>query len=170
MDTCKITKQLAQTFQSKFSHHDRLISLKCLALFDEQIYPNLREQIFTTCLNAQDLSSQLTSLRVLPFMQYHLPTSSSFLPIFYAKYSTRQIDDRLKSAVIECWRMHRCLFETDTVLLQVSLVSSREEKLRALVFVRFTSISITTSSILSDWSALHVHRLTNSRFTRVVDR
>ena len=34
MDTCKITKQLAQTFQIKFHQNDRLISLKSLSLFN----------------------------------------------------------------------------------------------------------------------------------------
>ena len=90
METCKITKQLAQTFQSKFHQNDRLISLKSLALFDAQFYPLLRLHIFSTSLNANDLNTQITALQVFPFMQYHLQTRS-FLSIFYTKYCSKDI-------------------------------------------------------------------------------
>ncbi|CAF1538717.1 unnamed protein product, partial [Rotaria sordida] len=118
MDTCKITKQLAQTFQSKFNQNDRLISLKCLALFNSQFYPVLRLHIFSSCLNDNDINTQLMALKVLPLMQYNLQTIS-FLSIFYTKYCSKDIDDRLKSIVIDIWRMHRCLFDIDANTVQL---------------------------------------------------
>jgi hypothetical protein len=121
-NTCKITKQLAQTFQSKFTHNDRLISLKCLALFNSQFYPLLRLQIFSICLNDNDINMQLMALKCLPLMQYNLQTTS-FLTVFYSKYCSKDIDEKLKPIVMEIWRMHRCLFDVDanTVQLKVSL-------------------------------------------------
>jgi hypothetical protein len=120
MNTCKITKQLAQTFQTRFNRNDRLISLKCLALFDASIYPRVRQHIFLTCLNEQDISTQLIALQVLPLMQYNLQTRM-FLSIFYSKYCCQDVDIRLKPVVINVWKMHRCLFDIDgnTVRLQV---------------------------------------------------
>jgi hypothetical protein len=120
-NTCKITKQLAHTFQSKFTQNDRLISLKCLALFNSQFYPLLRLQIFSTCLNDNDINMQLMALKCLPLMEYNLQTVS-FLTIFYTKYCLKDIDERLKPIIMEIWRMHRCLFdvETNTVKMKVS--------------------------------------------------
>jgi hypothetical protein len=124
MNTCKITKQLAQTFQLKFNQNDRLISLKCLALFDSQFYPLLRLQIFVTCLNDNDINTQLMALQVLSLMQYNLQTTS-FLSLFYTKYCLKDIDDRLKATVMNIWRRHRCLFDVDanTVQLMVRIDS-----------------------------------------------
>ena len=121
MNTCKITKQLAQTFHTKFTLHDRLNSLKSLAFFNSQFYPLLRLHIFSTCLNDNDINMQLMALKCLPLMQYHLQTRS-FLTIFYTKYCSKDIDQRLKPMVMDIWRMHRCLFdvETNTVQLKVS--------------------------------------------------
>ncbi|CAF2913385.1 unnamed protein product [Rotaria sp. Silwood2] len=120
MDTCKITKQLAQTFQSKFNQNDRLISLKCLSLFNSQFYPILRLHIFSSCLNDNDINTQLMALKVLPLMQYNLQTTS-FLSIFYTKYCPTDIDARLKPIVIDIWRMHRCLFDIDTNTVQLKI-------------------------------------------------
>ncbi|CAF3491063.1 unnamed protein product [Rotaria socialis] len=119
-NTCKITKQLAQTFQSKFNQHDRLISLKCLALFDAQFYPRLRLHIFSSCLNDKDTNTQLMALKVLPFMQYNLQTTS-FLPTFYTKYCSKDIDDRFKPIVMNVWRMHRCLFDINANTVKIKI-------------------------------------------------
>ena len=120
-DTCKITKQLAQTFQSKFTLNDRLISLKSLVLFNSEFYPKLRLHLFSTCLNDNDINMQLIALKCLPLIQYNLQINS-FLTIFYTKYCSKNLDDRLKPIVMEIWKMHRCLFDIDanTVQLKVS--------------------------------------------------
>lgn len=123
-NTCKITKQLAQTFQTKFHSNDRLISLKSLALFNSQFYPLLRLHIFSLCLNDNDMNIQLIALQVLPLIQYNLQTKS-FLSIFYTKYCKKDIHEQLKPIVMEIWRTHRCLFDIDdnTVQLKVSHLS-----------------------------------------------
>lgn len=126
MDTCKITKQLAQTFQSKFNQNDRLTSLKCLSLFKSDVYPRLRLHIFSTCLNDKDINTQLVALKVMPFIQYNLQITS-FLSKFYTQYCSNNIDDRLKPTVIEIWRMHRCLFDNSVqmrVSINTALISS----------------------------------------------
>jgi hypothetical protein len=123
MDTCKITKQLAQTFQTKFTQYDRLISLKCLALFNSQFYPLLRLQIFSLCLHDNDINTQLMALSVLPLMQYNLQTKS-FLTIFYTKYCSKNIDQKLKPIVMDIWRMHRCLFDVEENHVQLKVSSS----------------------------------------------
>ncbi|CAF1368457.1 unnamed protein product [Rotaria sordida] len=159
MDTCKITKQLAQTFQSKFNQNDRLISLKCLALFNSQFYPVLRLHIFSSCLNDNDINTQLMALKVLPLMQYNLQTIS-FLSIFYTKYCSKDIDDRLKSIVIDIWRMHRCLFDIDanTVQLKINdhfnqiilnsfeLICTSCSSLNNHVYIRTRSVTNSTNS------------------------
>ncbi len=127
IDTCKITKQLAQTFQSKFNQNDRLISLKCLALFNAQFYPLLRLHIFSLCLNDTDLNTQLMALKVLPLMQYNLQTTS-FLSIFYTKYCSNGIDERLKPIVMDIWRTHRCLFDVDFNAVRLKVGSVIELK------------------------------------------
>jgi hypothetical protein len=121
VETCKITKQLAQTLQSKFNQNDRLISLKCLALFNSQFYPLIRLQIFSTCLNDNDINTQLIALQVLPLMQYSLQ-NTSFLPGFYTKYCAKDMQERLKSRVMEIWRMHRCLFDIDADTVQLKVI------------------------------------------------
>ena len=123
-NTCKITPQLAHTFQSKFSQNDRLISLKALALLDRQIYPKLRLEIFSRCLKAQEISSRLVALQVFPLMQFHLETNS-FLMIFYSNYCQTNLDERLKSSVMNIWRTHRCLFDQniETIVLKVNEIS-----------------------------------------------
>ncbi|CAF3813461.1 unnamed protein product [Adineta steineri] len=120
MDTCKITKQLAQTFQSKFNQNDRLISLKCLSLFNAQFYPKLRLHIFSLCLHDTDINTQLMALKVLPLMQYNLQTTT-FLSIFYTKYCSKNIDERLKPIVMDIWRTHRCLFDVDANTIQLKI-------------------------------------------------
>jgi hypothetical protein len=121
MNTCKITKQLAQTFQLKFNQNDRLISLKCLALFNSKFYPLLRFHIFSSCLNDNDLNTQLIALQVLPLMQYNLQITS-FLSIFYTKYCSKDIHQQLKPIVMEIWRMHRCLFDIDANTVQLKVI------------------------------------------------
>ncbi len=120
-DTCKITKQLAQTFQLKFNQNDRLISLKCLALFNSQFYPLLRLHIFSSCLNHNDINTQLIALQVLPLIQYNLQTRS-FLTIFYTKYCLKDINQQIKPAVMEIWRMHRCLFDIENNTVQLKVI------------------------------------------------
>lgn len=139
MDTCKITKQLAQTFQSKFTQNDRLVSLKCLALFNSDFYPKLRLHIFSLCLNDNEIDSQLMALRVLPLMQYNLQTIS-FLSIFYTKYCSQDIDERLKPIVMDVWRMHRCLYDTDAniVHLRVSRIFLFISFIRFLLKITFS--------------------------------
>ncbi|CAF1161213.1 unnamed protein product, partial [Adineta ricciae] len=119
-DTCKITQQLAQTFQSKFNQHDRLISLKCLALLNAQFYPQLRLHIFSSCLQDSDINTQIMALQILPMVQYNLQTTS-FLSIFYTKYCTKDIDERLRPAVMNIWRLHRCLCDTETNAVQLKI-------------------------------------------------
>jgi hypothetical protein len=144
MNTCKITKQLAQTFQSKFNQNDRLISLKSLALFDAQFYPLLRLHIFSLCLNDTDVNTQLMALKVLPLMQYNLQTTS-FLSMFYIKYCSKDIDERLKPIVMDIWRMHRCLFDVDASTVQLKVSSTVEVK---SFYSKETSRMCTRGSIL----------------------
>ena len=119
-NTCKITKQLAQTFQSKFNQNDRLISLKCLSLFNFQFYPRLRLHIFSLCLNDTDINTQLMALKVLPLIQYNLQTVS-FLSTFYTRYCSKDIDERLKPTIMNIWRMHRCLLDIDPTNVQLKV-------------------------------------------------
>lgn len=122
MNTCKITKQLAQTFQSKFHDNDRFISLKSLSLFPLQFYPLLRLHIFSLCLNENDLNAQIIALQVFPFMQYNLRTRE-FLARFYTKFCSKEIDERIKPFVMDIWRMHRCLFDIDTNHIQLKVTN-----------------------------------------------
>jgi hypothetical protein len=144
IDTCKITKQLAQTFQSKFEDNDRLNSLKCLALFNSQFYPLIRLHIFSICLNENDLNTQLITLQIFPLIQYNLQTRS-FLSIFYTKYCSKDIHQELKTFVMEIWRMHRCLYDIEDNTIQLKVMNF--DIVRCIFFlVRFMIISIKLSS------------------------
>ena len=53
----------------------------------------------SSCFNNTDLNSELMALEIFPFMQYNSQTIS-FLSTFYAKYCSKDIDERLKSTVM----------------------------------------------------------------------
>ena len=63
------------------------------------------------------------ALTVLPLMQYNLQTRS-FLTIFYTKYCSKDIDQKLKPIVMDIWRMHRCLFDVEENHVQLKVSSS----------------------------------------------
>ena len=119
---------MAQTFQSKFQLNDRLISLKCLALFNSDFYPLLRQQIFSSCLNSSDIDSQLVALEVFPLIQFNLRTNQ-YLSIFYSKFSVKDIQPQLKSSVMRIWQMHRCLFDVDSDHIQLRIFDHFDEKI-----------------------------------------
>ena len=149
METCKITKHLAQTFQSKFHQHDRLISLQSLSLFPSPFYPLLRQHIFTICLNETDLNTQILALQVFPLMQFHLRTRD-FLPIFYQKFSSKDLHEQLKPFVMEIWRMHRCLFDLDATSIHLKVISILLESFhRILPLLETRSFRSENSSLIS---------------------
>lgn len=123
MNTCKITKQLAQTFQSKFHVNDRLISLKSLCLFPYEFYPLLRLHIFSLCLDDHDQHTQIMALQVFPFMQYNLQ-SKEFLTKFYTKFCSKNIDEQIQPFVMDIFRMHRCLFDRNINDIQLKVIYS----------------------------------------------